>query len=613
MNKILFLLLFLALSCTAFAQFPGAQTIPNKKINHGSKIQTLEGAKYRLSIPLTDFALDSTGVYSQRYVQIDSVEKYLLGAKTSTFATIADTSTLTPICGDIVRIVTADTCVIPYYVYECGSNTYMNQRKKWTKIGTFLNQNCFRRLTDTTGMGGGSGDTIGRLHRNVGIGKGLVKVSNSNVYDNAAFKSISSPNGSVDVTEDANNIYVTTTGGNYTFINIGGGAYVIKDTLNRVIKFRSMLGSGCIKATVSGDAIIFQDTCPRAACSDSIWKVGLFIHHRNTNCVTQILKDSIGGAGTLDSLFTSVASPTEFKVRLDGNGTSDFSIKKGNNIKFTLPVTGKNGSITLSADSIQMKDSLKVNSWSPTQAQIALFSNPSGYLNLLMKDTSKLRFSNGALGYQGMLEFEAKFEVQECGVEASYGLVGTDGCIKRLSDAGCGFNITDNGDYLTFGLDLCELATCLPINSYDYCADPDVFEYFQVMLVNPITGCMELGSIPSASFCAPGGLPPPPLINGLPMDADIVSGGTLDGKVLTYDNAVGEWVGKERASLKNQQYTATAGQTLFTLSNTSVGDVAVYVNGMLADTSLFVTTPTTVTYTGTAFAGGERINITYSK
>lgn len=613
-KRILLLFSLLLFVATCFGQFPGAPTIPNKKINHGDKIQRLEGAKYRLSMPLTDYQLDSSGVYSQRYVQLDSIEKYMLGSKTFTFATIADTSTLTPVCGDVVRIVTADTCVIPYYVYVCESNTYMNQRKKWTKVGSFLNQNCFRLLSDTSGLGGGSGDTIGRLHRNVGIGKGLVKVSNSNVYDNAAFKSISSPDGSVDVTEDANNIYLITSGGNYSFINIGSGAYVIKDTLNRVIKFRSMLGSGCIKATVSGDAIIFQDTCPRAACRDSMWKVGLFFHHRNTDCVTQITKDSIGGAGAIDSLFTSVANSSEFKVRLDGNGTSDFSIKKGNNIKFTLPVTGKNGSITLSADSIQMKDSLKVNSWSPTQAQVALFSNPSGYLNLLMKDTSKLRFSNGTLGYQGMLEFEAKFpdlpQVESCNSE-SLPLVGVGGCIKSIQ-SGCGINISDEDTYLDFSFDPCTMVNCIPLSTYDYCADPDVWQEFQMLGWDPTTGCLGFMPMPASSFCAAGALPPP-TINSFPLDQNIIAGGTLNGRVLTYDNSVSKWVGKPQISLANQQYSATAGQTLFTLSNTSVGDVAVYINGLLADTSLFVTTPTTVTYTGSAFVGGERINITYSK
>lgn len=148
-NLILIVLIFLSVG--ALAQFPGAPTISNKKITHGAKIQTLEGSLYRLSIPFTDYQLDSSGVYAQRYVQIDSIMKYKGGNHTYVINSPSDTSAIKPLCGDMA-VRTIDTCSKEVYIYRCSASPLLSTRVGWYKVGCFVNSNCVG-----PGAGGGGG------------------------------------------------------------------------------------------------------------------------------------------------------------------------------------------------------------------------------------------------------------------------------------------------------------------------------------------------------------------------------------------------------------------------------------------------------------------------
>lgn len=152
-NLILIVLIFL--SAGALAQFPGAPVISNKKISHNTKIQSLEGSLYRLSIPLTDYQLDSSGVYPQRYVQIDSIMKYKGGNNTYIINNPSDTSAIKPLCGDMA-VRTVDTCSKEVYIYRCSASPLVSTRVGWYKVGSFVNKNC---VGPGSGGGGGGAST----------------------------------------------------------------------------------------------------------------------------------------------------------------------------------------------------------------------------------------------------------------------------------------------------------------------------------------------------------------------------------------------------------------------------------------------------------------------
>jgi hypothetical protein len=69
---------------------------------------------------------------------------------------------------------------------------------------------------------------------------------------------------------------------------------------------------------------------------------------------------------------------------------------------------------------------------------------------------------------------------------------------------------------------------------------------------------------------------------------------------------------------KQDQFTATAGQTSFELTTASTSFVGGFVNGVLVPFSAFTVSGTTATYTaanndGHVFVGGERVQIIYNK
>jgi hypothetical protein len=69
---------------------------------------------------------------------------------------------------------------------------------------------------------------------------------------------------------------------------------------------------------------------------------------------------------------------------------------------------------------------------------------------------------------------------------------------------------------------------------------------------------------------------------------------------------------------KQDEFTATAGQTSFTLTTASTSFVGGFVNGVLVPFSAFTVSGTTATYTAAnndshVFVGGERVQIIYNK
>lgn len=187
------------------------------------------------------------------------------GGRVYQYASISDTTGLNPNpnCGDIF-VATADTCFD--YLYLRGHTP-----AKWNFIGQYLkNVNC----------------SNGAVHWNVGDGLGKsVKLSGVQDADNSKFRSVKGA-GLISVKTVGDNIVVSDSLGNlYIFENVGDGAFIIKDTTNKTIKIRSIKGLGCLKATVNGDVIEVQDTCLNAT--------GVDYSFINVGGKAEVLKDTL--------------------------------------------------------------------------------------------------------------------------------------------------------------------------------------------------------------------------------------------------------------------------------------------------------------------------------
>lgn len=150
LKQIIIILLFL-IPVIGYAQFPGAPTIPNKKISHNVKLQNVEGSSLHMAIPFSDYIKDSSGVYSYRHVPFDSIMKYKGGNFTYLISNLSDTLLMKPMCGDIA-IKTIDSCAKDVYIYRCTPNPYSANRIGWYNSGSLVKRSCL-------GQGGGGGST----------------------------------------------------------------------------------------------------------------------------------------------------------------------------------------------------------------------------------------------------------------------------------------------------------------------------------------------------------------------------------------------------------------------------------------------------------------------
>ena len=118
-------------------------------------------------------------------------------------------------------------------------------------------------------------------------------------------------------------------------------------------------------------------------------------------------------------------------------------------------------------------------------------------------------------------------------------------------------------------LDFCEIPVCLPAVSGDICD----YGNMTFLVLDPDTGCLALVNSLTSNICNPGTLPPPFI----------------------------------------DEFTATASQTLFTLTKAANGAVRMEIDGIGTSISAYASaTPDTINYTGPALSGGERINFYYN-
>jgi len=163
----------------------------------------------------------------------------------------------------------------------------------------------------------------------------------------------------------------------YTFLNIGSGAFIIKDTTNKTIQIRSLKGGGCIKVTTSGDEIIVQDTC---------------IHIDNDTSSTNELQvlntvGTTGGSGV--GSFATTLSQSGGSIKLDA----------GDNVELEKILDGLNGHYRIKVLSQSQADSFQV-----TQANSNAFTVSDGITqsaSFTLNTIDGLIFSNYSGGYNG--------------------------------------------------------------------------------------------------------------------------------------------------------------------------------------------------------------------
>lgn len=207
------------------------------------------------------------------------------GARTYFKASIGDTIGLSPspVCGDLL-VIDSDTCKDVLYVR--GSLPV-----KWNYVGAYLkNENCF----------------------DFPVCKDSVWRSGKQIYHRNIDCNIQS-------FTDSNNV-------DYKFTSVGAtGENVLKDTLDRNIKFRKIQGLGATKVTLVSDVITIQDTST---------------------------------FDRLDTLRTTIADDTQFQFTHSPYRTSFVTITAGAGVKYTnfSPGAGNaNGATTIEVDTAHQK------------------------------------------------------------------------------------------------------------------------------------------------------------------------------------------------------------------------------------------------------------------
>ena len=206
------------------------------------------------------------------------------GARTYFKSAIGDTIGLSPspVCGDLL-VINSDTCKDVLYVR--GSLPV-----KWNYVGAYLkNENCF----------------------DFPVCKDSVWRSGKQIYHRNIDCQIQS-------FTDSNNV-------DYKFTSVGAtGEEVLKDTLNRLIKFRKIQGAGSTKVTLVADVITVRDTA----------------------------------LAPIDTLRTVIADDTQFKFTHSPDRTTFITFNAGAGTKFTnySPGAGNaDGRVTIEVDTAHQK------------------------------------------------------------------------------------------------------------------------------------------------------------------------------------------------------------------------------------------------------------------
>lgn len=205
---------------------------------------------------------------------------------------------------------------------------------------------------------------------NVGGQKEVLKDTLDRLIKYRTFQGI----GGVKVTQLTNTITIedTTNVSDYRFTNVGTGKWVLKDTLNRLIKYRTLLGAGTVKVTEGTNEITIQDTIANVLNTEGLTGgggVGYFktslqpspaggsirLTAGNNIKITQAASGldgiySIEALPTADSLWTATSNATTFNFNHRPDQTTDVTITAGTGIKFNNNAAGKNGAFTINTD-----------------------------------------------------------------------------------------------------------------------------------------------------------------------------------------------------------------------------------------------------------------------
>ncbi len=565
-----------------------------------------------------------------------------------------------PSCGDVF-VATADTCFD--YIYTRGHTP-----SKWNLIGNYLkNVNC----------------AVGQLHYNVGDGLGKsVKLSGVQDPDNARFRSIKGA-GAISVKTVGDNIIVADSLGNlYIFENVGNGAFVIKDTTNKVIKIRSVKGLGCIKAVVNNDVIEVQDTCV-AASDYKFTNVGgkaevlkdtlnRLIKYRtieglngikvtqNTNTISiedttslptdyrfrnygtgvPVLKDTLNrlikyyaikGSGnvlvtlvgddivisdsyidTLQKLNTLTSNASSFKVELDKDKSTNFEIKAGFGITYDNNLTGATGIVRINVDTNSV--AFKKNNYAVANVGtgVDIYKNTTGF-DPKTFNLRRLRSSdNTVLTTQNADDIDLRADVNNRDSmmnTASNYQIDTRHYAKGIL---IGSTTLTAGNNIEFSSPFSGEQGGLVINAIDPGACTPLSQGIfsgKYVFYDDVTRCLKYFNCGTTPCDQPP--PAPPLIMGFETDETDIP---LNSQFLTFDNTINKWVATDITNQPIGTYLGGATQVLgigggnipsgwigedFNIpvdyspatSALDLGFHAIYINGVVYSTGSGVTAP----------------------
>lgn len=457
-------------------------------------------------------------------------------------AAITDTIGLnpTPNCGDVF-VAAADTCFD--YLYIRGHTP-----SKWNLIGNYLkNVNC----------------AVGQLHYNVGDGLGKsVKLSGVQDPDNARFRSIKGA-GAISVKTIGDNIIVADSIGNlYIFENVGDGAFVIKDTTNKIIKIRSVKGLGCIKAVVNNDVIEVQDTCVAASdykfrndgtgipvLKDTLNRIIKYLAVKGSGTVKVvrvgddiIISDTFFHADTLQELNSVTSTNVEHKFQLDKDGTTSVKILSGIGTYFDNSQTGKIGIFRINVDTTI--NAFKKGNYAATNvgSGAGVYKNTTGFDPKTFNFKS-LRSSDNSIAITGNIdEIDLKANVTIDNRDSIWHDASTSqlrrkdyakgaliGQTTLTAGNGIAFSSPVSGPSGHIAIELDNNPACptLPLGSFTG----------KYVMWDVNTQCMQIYSC-GVDPCAPPP-PAPPLIMGFETDETDIP---LNSQFLTFDNILNKWV-----------------------------------------------------------------------
>lgn len=208
------------------------------------------------------------------------------------------------------------------------------------------------------------------LFTNVGGQKEVLKDTLNRLIKYRTFQGI----GGVKVTQLTNTITIedTTNVSDYRFTNVGTGKWVLKDTLSRLIKYRTLLGAGTVKVTEGTNEITIQDTISNVLNTAGLTGgggIGYFktslspiptggsirLSAGNNIKITETTPGLDGvyiieALPSTDSIWTATSSATTFNFNHRPDQTSDVTITAGTGIKFDNNAAGRNGTFRINAD-----------------------------------------------------------------------------------------------------------------------------------------------------------------------------------------------------------------------------------------------------------------------